>query len=60
VAWLDTETSFAYVTGKPLVIFADHPVTPCSLLASPDIAILKYRAARPRQHAHASPIEAHD
>ena len=24
MAWLDTEASFAFVTGKPLVIFADR------------------------------------
>jgi hypothetical protein len=39
VAWLDTEASFAFVTGKPLVIFAGQSVTPCRLRASPDIAI---------------------
>jgi hypothetical protein len=37
VAWLDTEASFAFVTGKPLAIFADQSVTPGRLLASPDI-----------------------
>jgi hypothetical protein len=45
MAWLNSEASFAFVTGKPLLIFADQSVNLQGFLASPDLAVLRYDPA---------------